>query len=79
MSNRQQEGQDGISWREELRNLSDDEAIKDMQTPDLLCVIYITGIRNNELRGKLLEISNPTLEKFDRMVDSFDQAKKQLG
>ena len=79
MSNRQQEGQDGISWREELRNLSDDEAIKDMQTPDLLCVIYITGIRNNELREKLLEISNPTLEKFDRMVDSFDQAKKQLG
>ena len=69
MSNRQQEGQYGISWREELHNLSDDAAIEDMQMPDLLCVIYVTGIRNNELREKLLEISNPTLEKFDRMVD----------
>ena len=28
MSNRQQEGQDGISWREELRNLSDYAAIE---------------------------------------------------
>ena len=57
MSNKQQEGQDGISWLEEFRNLSDDAAIEDMTTPDLLCVIYVTGIRNNELREKLLEIS----------------------
>ena len=78
MSNKQQEGQDGISWREELRNLSDDAAIKEMQSPDLLCVIYVTGIRNNELREKLLEISNPTLKNFNRMVDSFDQAKREL-
>ena len=78
MSNKQQEGQDGISWRKELRNLSDDAAIEDMTTPDLLCVIYVTGIRNNELREKLLEISRPTIKKFDRLVDSFDQARKQL-
>ena len=78
MSNKQQEGQDGISWREELRNLSDDAAIEEMTTPDLLCVIYVTGIRNNELREKLLDISQPTIEKFDWVVDSFDQARKQL-
>ena len=57
ISNKQQEGQDGISWREELRNLANDASIKDMTTPDLLCVIYVTGIINNELREKLLEIS----------------------
>ena len=50
-----------------------------MSTADLLCVIYVTEIRSNELREKLLEINNPTLEKFDRMVDSYDQAKKQIG
>ena len=38
----------------------------------------MTGIKNNELREKLLEISRPTIEKFNRVVDSFDQAKKQL-
>ena len=73
MSNKQQEGQDGFSWREELCNLSDDAAIEDMQTPDLLCVIYATGIRNNELREKLLEISYPTIEKFDSMVNSLSK------
>ena len=78
IANKQQDGQDGISWREELRNLADAAAIEDMDTADLLCIIYVTGIKNNELREKLLEISRPTIEKFDRAVDSFDQAKKQL-
>ena len=78
MSNKQQEGQDGISQREELLNLSDDAAIEDMTTPDLLCVMYVTGIRNNELREKLMEISRPAIKKFDQVVDSFDQARKQL-
>ena len=49
-----------------------------MSSADLFCVIYVTGIRSNELCEKLLEISDPTLEKFDRMVDSYDQAKKQM-
>ena len=79
IANKQQDGQDGISWREELRNLADDAAIEDMETADLLCVIYVTGIKNDELREKLLEITDPTIAKFDRMVDSYDQAKKQLG
>ena len=41
-------------------------AIEDMETADLLCVIYVTGIKNNELREKLLEINHPTVEKFER-------------
>ena len=32
MNHKQEEGQDGISWREELHNLSDDAAIEEMQT-----------------------------------------------
>ena len=31
IANKQQDGQDGISWREELRNLADDAAIEDME------------------------------------------------
>ena len=50
-----------------------------MDTSDLLCVIYITGIRDNDLREKLLEVQNPTIQKFDRVVSSFTQAKKQLS
>ena len=76
---KQQDGQDGISWREELRNMADDAAIEDMETADLLCVIYVTGIKNDELREKLLEVNDPNIAKFDRVIDSFDQAKKQLG
>ena len=30
-------------------------------------------------KRQLLEVQNPTLQKFDRVVSSFDQAKKQLS
>ena len=56
MNHKQEEGQDGISWREELRNLADDADIENMDTSDLLCVIYVTGIRDNDLWEKLLEV-----------------------
>ena len=39
MNHKQEEGQDGISRREELRNLADTGDIEDMDTSDLLCVI----------------------------------------
>ena len=68
---KQQDGQDGISWREELHNMADDAAIEEMETADLLCVIYVTGVKNDELREKLLEVNDPTIAKFDRVVDSF--------
>ena len=42
IANKQQDGQDGITWREELRNMADDAAIEEMETADLLCVIYVT-------------------------------------
>ena len=48
-----------------------------MDTSELLCVIYVTGIRDKDLREKLLELQNPNIVKFDRVVNSFDQAKKQ--
>ena len=76
---KQQVGQNGISWWEELRKLSDDASIDKMTTADLLYVIYVTGIWSNDLCEKLPEVSNPTIVKFDRVVDSFNQAKKQLG
>ena len=76
MNHKQEEGQDDISWREELRNLADHSDIEDMA---LLCVNNVTGITDTDLREKLLEVQNPTIDKFDRVVNSFDQAKKQLS
>ena len=38
--------------------MADDAAIDDMETADLLCVIYVTGIKNDELREKLLEATS---------------------
>ena len=59
MNHKQEEGQDGLSCREELRNLADNVDIKGMDTSDLLCVIYVKGIRDNDLREKLLEVQTP--------------------
>ena len=76
---KQTEGQDGINWREELRNIADDADVDEMTTADLFCVLYVMGVKDNALREKLLELQNPTIEKFDRAVDAYDQAKKQLA
>ena len=76
MNHKQEEGQDDISGQEELRNLADNAAIKEMNTSGLLCVIYVTGIRDNDLLKKVLEIPNPSITKFDIFVDTFDQGKK---
>ena len=43
LSYKQAEGQDGITWREELRNLADDASIDEMTSADLFCVIYVNG------------------------------------
>ena len=46
LSYKQAEGQDGITWREELRNLADDDAfIDEMTSADLFCVIYVSGVK----------------------------------
>ena len=76
---KQQDGQDGINWREELRNIADDADVDEMTTADLFCVLYVTGVKDNALREKLLEIQDPSIEKFDRTVDAFDQAKTQMA
>lgn len=71
--------QDGITRREELRNLADDASIDEMTSADLFCIIYVNGVKDNALREKLLEVQDPNIEKFDRVVDAYDQAKKQLA
>ena len=76
---KQSEGQDGINWREELRNIGDDADVDEMTSADQFCVIYVMGVKDNALREKLLEIQNPNIEKFDRAMDAYDQAKKQLA
>ena len=53
LSYKQAEGQDGITWREELRNLA-----------DLFRVIYVNGVKDNALKEKLLEVQDPNIEKI---------------
>ena len=79
LSYTQTEGQNGLKFREELRNLADEANIAEMMPEDMLCVMYVRGVRSNELREKLLEVAEPSLAHFDRIVDSFDQAKSQMA
>ena len=79
LSYQQSEGQNGLKFREELRNLADEANITEMMPEDMLCVMYVRGVRSNELREKLLEVAEPSLVHFDRIVDSFDQVKSQMA
>ena len=79
LSYKQSEGQNGLKFREELRNLADEADIAEMMPEDMLCVMYVRGVRSNELRERLLEVQEPSLARFNRIVDSFDQAKSQMA
>ena len=49
LSYQQSEGQNGFKFREELRNLADQANITEMMPEDMLCVMYVRGVRSNEL------------------------------
>ena len=47
LSFKQAEGQSGPKFREELRNLADEANIAEMMPEDILCVMYVRGVKSN--------------------------------
>ena len=69
----QQEGQDATQLRGELRNLADLGDIAGMDLPGALCLMYSMSIRDVKLQEKLMAVSEPTLEKFNTIMDAHVQ------
>ena len=74
----QQEGQDATQLREELRNLADLGHIAGMDLPGALCLMYSMSIRDVKLQEKLMAESDPTLEKFNTIMDAHVQMQNSL-
>ena len=74
----QQEGQDATQLREELRNLADLGDIAGMDLPGALCLMYVMSVRETKLQEKLMAVSEPTLEKFNTIMDAHVQMQTGL-
>ena len=75
---RQSVGQDIMSFRENLRSLADECDIGNMTLEETLCLMYAVGVRDDKLREKLYEISEPTLTKFNTVMDAWVQRNRQM-
>ena len=75
---RQSEGQDIMSFRENLRSLADECDIGNMTLEETLCLMYAVGVRDDKLREKLYEIPEPTLTKFNTVMDAWVQKNRQM-
>ena len=69
----QQEGQDATQLREELRSLADEGDIASMDVEGALCLMYTLSVRDRKLHEKLMEVTDPTLTKFNAVMDAYVQ------
>ena len=74
----QQEGQDATQLREELRNLADLGDIAGLDLPGALMLMYTMSIRDVKLQEKLMAVTEPTLEKFNTIMDAHVQMQNGL-
>ena len=69
----QQEGQDATQLREELCSLADEGDIASMDVEGALCLMYTLSVRDRKLHEKLMEVTEPTLTKFNAVMDAYVQ------
>ena len=63
------------SFRDRLCALADDGDVMGMRFEDIMCFLYIQGVRDNDLRKDLSAVKTPSLAKFNRLMYADMQAK----
>jgi hypothetical protein len=68
---RQKDGEEERQFIEWLMSLAEEADIAGMTLNDAVCLMYTTGFSDPKLRQRLGEIDDPTLDRFNAVVDSF--------
>ena len=66
----QQSGQDERAFLESIKAAAGEADIQGMTLEDALCLVCLTGIKDNRLREKLNELETPTLPAFAVLIDA---------
>ena len=67
----QQSGQDERAILESIKAAAGEADIQGMTLEDALCLVCLTGIKDNRLREKLSELKTPTLPAFAVLIDAY--------
>ena len=75
----QQPGQDEREFMELLKAAASEADIEGMSVQDAICLVCVTGLKDNRLREKLSELEEPSLPSFDALVDAYMHARATAG
>ena len=66
----QQSGQDERAFLESIKAAAGEADFRGMTLEDALCLVCLTGLKDNRLREKLSEVETPTLPAFAVLIDA---------
>jgi hypothetical protein len=70
----QQDGQDELAYREQLRSLAEEADIQQLTYDDCLCLMFMMGLKDRNLKEKL-GAEEPTLARFNQVLESHVQSR----
>ena len=71
----QQSGQDERAFLKSIKVAAGEADIQGMTLKDALCLVCLTGIKDNRLREKLSELETPILSAFAVLIDAYMHSK----
>ena len=74
-SYRQAHEQSNYQFQDALRCIAEDGDLESMTFQDALCLQYVQGVLDDDLKKKLCTAENPSLEVFNRILDADQQAQ----
>ena len=78
-SMKQQSGQDERAFLESIKAAAGEADIQGITLEDALCLVCLTGLKDNWLREKLSELKTPTLPAFAVLIDAYMHSKATAG
>jgi|GEM_PF-5807221 len=74
MQYKQKNDEGFVAFGATIRSLAKDADATRMTTDQLICALYVAGVKDDELRANMSKIANPTLEQFNIMLAEQDAA-----
>ena len=75
----QRTGKDERTFLESIKAAAGEADIQGMNLEDALCLVCLTGLKDNRLREKLSELETPTLTAFAVLIDAYMHSKATAG
>ena len=75
----QQPGQDEREFLELLKAAASEADIEGMSVQDAVCLVCVSGLKDNRLREKLSELEQPSLPSFEALVDAYMHSRATSG